>query len=405
MSEFFYKATTFDGKILEGSLEAENEKAVSLRLQQMGYLPIQIGTSDERRGAAISLPFRRRGRVSSKHLLLFTQELSTLLKSGSPLDRSLTLLIDLAESPAMKVVVQQVLKDVKGGKSFSEALAQHPNVFSKLYVNMVRAGEVGGFLNEVCERLAQFLEASEALRTTLINAMIYPALLTMVGIASIIILMTFVIPKFTQIFADMGRALPFATVVLMDLSQFVTHYGWLVLLGLVAIFLGWRRVLATPSGRLAWDQWILRWPVVGELFLKIEVARFTRTMGTLLRSAVPMMQAMSVVNEIVGNRAISSKLQTVAAGIKKGEGVATPIEQARIFPPLMVHLLEVGEETGKLDMMMLQIADIYDGEVRSSLKNLLALLEPAIILVMGLIVGMIVLSILSAILSINEVQF
>jgi general secretion pathway protein F len=405
MSEFFYKATTFDGKILEGSLEAENEKAVSLRLQQMGYLPIQIGTSDERRGAAISLPFRRRGRVSSKHLLLFTQELSTLLKSGSPLDRSLTLLIDLAESPAMKVVVQQVLKDVKGGKSFSEALAQHPNVFSKLYVNMVRAGEVGGFLNEVCERLAQFLEASEALRTTLINAMIYPALLTMVGIASIIILMTFVIPKFTQIFADMGRALPFATVVLMDLSQFVTHYGWLVLLGLVAIFLGWRRVLATPSGRLAWDQWILRWPVVGELFLKIEVARFTRTMGTLLRSAVPMMQAMSVVNEIVGNRAISSKLQTVAAGIKKGEGVAKPIEQARIFPPLMVHLLEVGEETGKLDMMMLQIADIYDGEVRSSLKNLLALLEPAIILVMGLIVGMIVLSILSAILSINEVQF
>jgi len=405
MAEFFYKATTFDGKLLEGSLEAENEKAVSFRLQQMGYLPVRIGTAALAKPASASLSFLRRARVPTKDLLLFTQELSTLLKSGSPLDRSLKLLIDLSENPAMKSVAQELLKDIKGGKSFSEALAQHPRVFSKLYVNMVRAGEVGGFLNEVCERLTEFLESSEALRTTLVNAMIYPALLTGVGIASIIILMTFVIPKFTQIFSDMGRALPLPTVILMNVSYGVTHYGWLIVLAGVATFLLWRRILATASGRLGWDQWILRWPVLGDLFLKIEVARFTRTMGTLLHSAVPMMQSLGVVSEIIGNRAIAAKLEGVAVGIKKGEGVARPIQEARMFPPLMVHLLEVGEETGKLDTMMLQIANIYDGEVRSTMKNLLALLEPSIILVMGLIVGMIVLSILTAILSINEIKF
>jgi general secretion pathway protein F len=405
MPEFFYKATTFDGKLLAGSLEAESEKAVSVRLQQMGYLPIDIGAADQRPAAAIAVPWGKNRRIRSKHLLLFTQELATLVKSGSPLDRSLTLLIELSESPAMKSVVQQVLKDIKGGRSFSEALAQHPKVFSKLYVNMVRAGEVGGFLNEVFERLAQFLEASDALRTTLINAMIYPALLTVVGIFSVVILMAFVIPKFTQIFSDMGRALPIATVVLMDVSNAFTQYWWLMLLGMAAIAFIWRQALATPSGRMAWDRSILRWPMVGDLMLKVEVARFTRTMGTLLHSAVPMMEAFTVVRELVSNRLIASKLETVAGGIKKGEGVARPIQEAGIFPPLMVHLLEVGEETGKLDAMMLQIADIYDGEVRSTVKNLLALLEPSIILIMGLIIGMIVLSILSAILSINEVHF
>ena len=405
MPEFFYKATTFDGKLLTGSLEADNEKAVSVRLQEMGYLPVQIGASGQRSSAALKLPWGKNRRVRSKHLLLFTQELSTLMKAGSPLDRSLSLLIELSETPVMKSVVQQVLKEIKGGKSLSEALAQHPKVFPKLYVNMVRAGEMGGFLNEIFERLAQFLEASEALRTTLVNAMIYPALLTVVGIVSIIILMAFVIPKFTQIFSDMGRALPLATVVLMDVSSAVTGYWWLMLLSLAAVFFIWRRALATPGGRMAWDRWILRWPLIGDLKLKVEVARFTRTMGTLLHSAVPMMEAFNVVREIVSNRLIASKLEGVANGIKKGEGVARPIQDAKIFPPLMVHLLEVGEETGKLDAMMLQIADIYDGEVRSTVKNLLALLEPSIILIMGLIIGMIVLSILSAILSINEVHF
>ncbi len=404
MPEFFYKATTFEGKLLTGSLEADTEKSVSIRLQQMGYLPIYIGAGEERRSRPISLPWGK-NRIRGKHLLLFTQELATLLRSGSPLDRSLTLLIELSESAAMKSVIRDVLKEIKGGKSLSEALAQHPKVFSKLYINMVRAGEVGGFLNEVFDRLAQFLEANEALRTTLINAMIYPALLTVVGIGSIIILMAFVIPKFTQIFSDMGRSLPLATVILMDVSGAITQYWWVMLLSLGAIIFLWRRALATPTGRMKWDQWILHWPLVGELTLKIEVARFTRTMGTLLHSAVPMMEAFNVVREIVGNRLIASKLESVAAGIKKGEGVAKPIQATQTFPPLMVHLLEVGEETGKLDAMMLQIADIYDGEVKSTLKNLLALLEPSIILVMGLIIGMIVLSILSAILSINEVHF
>lgn len=405
MSEFFYKATTLDGKLLQGSLDAADEKAVSERLQQMGYLPIQIGTQAPVQGTAIAWSMLRRNRVSRKHLLLFTRELSTLLQSGSPLDRSLTLLIELTDNPALKSVVREVSKDLKSGKSFSEALAAHPKVFPKLYVNMVRAGEMGGFLNEVCERLAQFLEASENLRTTIVNAMIYPALLTVVGIFSIVILMAFVIPKFTQIFQDMGRALPLATVILMNVSSFTTHYGWMVVIGLILLIWAWRQSLQNPATRLAWDRGILRWPVLGDLFLKIEVARFARTLGTLLQSAVPMMQAFGVVREIVGNAALAQKLEAVGAGIKRGEGVAKPIRQAGLFPPLMTHLLEVGEETGKLDAMLLQVGDIYDGEVRTALKNLLALLEPSIILLMGLIIGMIVLSILSAILSINQVQF
>lgn len=403
--EYFYKATTLSGKLIEGQLEAETERAVSDHLQERGYLPIQIRSVAAGRAVSFDWLNFRKTRVRNKDLLLLTQELATLLRSGQPLDRSLSILIELTDKPALKAILSEVLREVKGGKSLSESLAAHPKVFSKLYVNMVRAGEAGGFLNEVLERLVGFLEAAEELRSYLINAMIYPALLVVVGMASILVLLTFVIPKFTQIFQEIGRALPLPTVVLLNVSRFVTSYGWMLALATVGLILAWKTFVSTPQGRLQWDGWVLRTPLFGELVRKIEVSRFARTLGTLLHSAVPLLAAMNIVKEIIGNAAISSKFEDISAGIKKGEGVAAPVRASGVFPSLTVHLLEVGEETGKLDAMLIQVADTYDKEVRASMKNLLALLEPSIILVMGLIIGLVVLSMLVAIMSINEVQF
>ena len=393
-----------EGKIVEGSTEASDGAAASLRLQEMGLLPMRIGPASKEGllQREIRWPWMRK-KVKRKDLLIFTQELHTLVKAGFPLDRSLAALSQLAESPVLGEIVQEILKDVKGGMSFSEALSKHPEVFPKVYVNMVKAGEIGGVLDEILSRLVAFMESSENLRSYIVGAMIYPALLSVVALASVTILTLFVVPHFASIFQDMGVPLPLPMAVLAALSGILRNFWWLILILVLLGVFYFKRFRESGEGRLKWDRWLLHIPLAGAVIRKIEVARFSRTLGTLLHGGVPLLQAMTIVREIIGNQSIAAAIEPIRNGIKKGEGITQPMKQSGVFPPLAMHLIEVGEESGKLDGMLAQVADIYDNEVRNSVKNLIAFFEPALILLMGIIIGAIVVSMLLAIFSINDI--
>jgi general secretion pathway protein F len=404
MAEFSYKAVTTDGKVVEGIMEAADNGTVALRLQEMGLLPVRVGAAAKKNLLTREIPWPwKRKKVRRKDLLVFTHELHTLVRSGIPLDRSLAVLGKLAESPALAEVIQNVLNLVKGGKSFSEALGEYPGVFPKVYVNMVHAGEVGGVLEEILGRLTAFLETSENLRSYVIGALIYPALLSAVAVGSITILTMFVVPRFAEVFHDMGVPLPLPMTILTGLSSFLSRYWWLLLVASAMIAYYLKRFRTSPEGRLKWDRWLLQLPLWGPVVRKIEVARFSRTLGTLLHSGVPLLQGMTIVREILTNQGIATTIEPIRNGIKKGEGIAHPIKQSGVFPPLAMHLIEVGEESGRLDTMLIQVAEVYDTEVRNAIKNLIAFFEPALILVMGIVIGTIVVSMLMAIFSINEV--
>ena len=404
MPAYVYKASTLEGKIVEGTMDAADGGAVSLKLQDMGLLPVHVGASSQRTALSreIEWPWKRR-KVRRKDLLVFTQEIHTLVKAGLPLDRSLAVLAQLAESPALADVIQDVLREIKEGRSLSEGMGKHPEVFPRIYVSMVKAGEAGGILEEILARLETFLETSENLRSYLVGALIYPALLSIVGVASVTILTLFVVPRFAGIFKDMGLPLPLPMAILKGVSDLLTGYWWLMLVVAVALAVYLRRFRSGSEGRLQWDRMVLKLPLLGVVIQKIEVARFARTLGTLLHSGVPLLQAMTIVREIVSNQGISTMIEPIRNGIKKGEGISQPMKQSGVFPPLAMHLVEVGEESGKLDVMLIQVADVYDNEVRKSVKNLLAFFEPALILIMGIIIGTIVVSMLLAIFSINDV--
>ncbi len=404
MPSFSYKASTFEGKIVEGTMEASDNGTVSLKLQEMGLLPVHIGAPARQTllRREIEWPWKRK-RVRRKDLLIFTQELHTLVRAGFPLDRTLAVLGQLAESPAMAEVIQDVLKEVKGGKSFSEGLAKYPAVFPKVYISMVKAGEAGGALEEILTRLSSYLVSSEELRSYIVGAMIYPALLSFVGLVSVTILTLFVVPRFTSIFQDMGVPLPLPMAFLKGISSFLTYYWWVVLAAILLAGLYFKRFRDSIEGRLKLDRWMLRVPLLGAVLRKVEVARFSRTLGTLLHGGVPLLQSMTIVRDIIGNQSIAITIEPIRNGIKKGEGISQPMKQSGVFPPLAMHLIEVGEESGKLDSMLIQVAEVYDVEVRNSVKNLIAFFEPALILLMGIIIGTIVVSMLMAIFSINDI--
>jgi general secretion pathway protein F len=388
MPQFQYRASDADGKILEGMIEAGEVAVAVARLQDRGLIPLRVGAAEAPRSgiASISLPtisFKRG--VRTRDLLIFTHELSTLLASGLPLDRSLQILSELSERAEMKRVVADVLQSVQRGKSLAEALAQHPKVFAPLYVNMVKAGEIGGVLDAVLHRLEDYLERADELKNEVRSALIYPALLTFVALASVTILLTYVLPKFAAIFAEMGQALPFSTRFLLGLSAAMRGYWWALLLGVVAAYFGGLHYIRTPAGRLKWDQFQLR-----------------IVLGTLLKSGVPMLQALDIVRDVSENLVLAQAIDEVKVGVRGGSGVAGPLSHSAVFPPLALQMISVGEETGKLDEMLVQVAEYFDKDVRQQVKRLTALLEPALLLVGGVVVGFVVLSMFSAIFSINN---
>lgn len=406
MGMFYYTAVDGSAQIVQGSLEAQDEKAVIGWLRESGYYPIRI----ERREAALAPSFQSRlGRLarrpSRRDVLTFTQQLHVLLEAGLEVDRSLAIVSELTENRRLQQIIRQVLADVQGGLSLADSLTKHPKVFSRLYVNMVKAGEAGGVLELVLGRLAAFMESTKALRDEILSALLYPSLVMAVGGGAVFVLLDFVIPRFARLFAEAGQLLPLSTRILLGISALTAGYWWVFLGLLILGGLGVRGYIQTEEGKAMWDHLKLRLPVLGRLIRELEVARFARTLGTLLQSGVPILTALSIVAETIGNVAIARALPRLKEGVKRGEGIAGPLKACGVFPPMAVHMAKVGEETGRLEEMLLKVADVYDGRVKTSLKRLLSLLEPLLILSLGLIVGFIVLSMLLAIFSISEVPF
>ena len=403
MGQFQYRAADAEGKVVEGTIDAPEQAAVVSRLHDRGLIPLRIVVAGERKASAGSRVSRwaPKRRAGSRDLLILTQELSALIGAGLPLDRSLATLHDLADHPDVKAAVSSVLTAVRGGKGLAEAMSQH-RIFPPLYVNMVRAGEIGGFLEASLTRLAEYLERSEELKSDVIGAMIYPAFLMLSLGGSMLFLLIYVLPKFSDLFQGMGQALPLPARIVMAVSLAIRSYWWLLpVLG----FIGWygqRRWLSTPAGRLQWDQTKLRLPGLGMILRKLETARFCRTFGTLLRSGVPMVQALTIVREIAGNAVLARALGDVEVGVREGAGVSTPLARSGAVPALAIQMISVGEETGRLDEMMLRVAEHYDREVRASIQRFTRLLEPVMIVVMALLVGFVVISMLNAVFSLND---
>ena len=404
MPEFLYKAATLTGQTVEGLMEGKDEGAILQSLHQLGYIPIRIISGHEKE-PSFRFPSFLAKRVGVKNLLTFTEELSTLISAGLPIDRSLEILGTLTENEKLRETVKDILKRIEGGSSLAEALGYYPRIFTKLYINMVKAGESGGFLEVILSRLAQYLKNTKEIKDQIVSVMIYPLILAFVSGISIAILVTFVIPRFAKIFSDMGQAIPLPTQIVLSFSQFAKGYWWVVLGIIALVYYGLRMYKKDAERKWKWDRFKLRWVAIGDLIKKMEVARFARTLGTLLQSGVSILPALNLVKEISQNEAISRSIAYVHDKLREGKGISKSLEETGVFPPLAVHMIGVGEETGRLDEMLVKVAETYDENVRTAVRRVVSLIEPLILLVMGGVVGFIVLSILLAITSITEIPF
>ena len=398
MAVFSYRATTMAGESIEGVIEASDEKLALERLKNTGVIPLRI-VAAKQGGLKGRIDLRR----SKSDLLTFTGELSVLLGAGLPLDRGLNILSEISEGKAMKEIIESVLKAIREGSSFSDALQKHPKTFPRLYVNMVRAGEAGGVLEVVLDKLNEFLESSKELKENILSAMIYPVILSVTGGISIIILLTFVLPKFSVIFAELGGSLPLSTQILLGVSTALRTYWWACLAVLIGAGALLRSYMGSSKGRYAWDKLKLR--LLGDVIRKLETARFCRTLGTLLRSGVGILQALNNSKDVISNRVIASGLDEVVKGAKEGKGISGPIANAKVFPVLAISMIKVGEETGQLDTMLLKVATAYEKSLKEAVKRFVGFIEPAMILLMGLIIGFIVISMLLAIFSMTDLPF
>ena len=397
---FHYRAIGADGKLRSGLITAENTNHVARELLRQGLTPVYVG-AEEKKGFAIRLPSFGSGR--RKDVLFFTQELSTLLNSGVPLDRALSITSELTVKPQFRTVVGDILRSIKGGKSLADALAIHTLYFSDLFINMVRAGEASGSLGQIFERLSEFERSRDDLRSYIVSSMIYPSLLALVGAGSVFVILDFVVPRFASVFDDSRMKIPVPTQIMLQASKVVQDWWWLVAIALVGSMVTFRLYTSTAKGRLWWDETRLKIPMLGDALRKAETSRFARAMSTLVGNTVPLVQALHISAGILYNSRMANSLKEVAQGVKRGEGISQPLARTKMFPPLASHLLTVGEETGKLDLMFARMADIYEEETRASIKRFTAIFEPLVILIMGIIVGGLVLSMLIAITSINDV--
>jgi general secretion pathway protein F len=400
VTTYFYKAVAADGRPRSGTLTAVTEKFVLSELRKQGLTPVYVGLQASK-GFELKLPGFKGPR--RQDILFFTQEMSTLVNAGVPLDRALSIASELTERPRFRAVVLDVLRLIKGGKSFADALHAYPEHFSELYINMVRAGEASGSMGVIFARLTEFERTRDDLRGYIVSALIYPALLALVGIGSITVLLNFVVPRFASVFEGSRMKIPLPTKLLLETSKYVQTYGWIVLLSLAVVGVAFYSFVKTKQGRLWWDSFRLKVPLLGDALRKAETARFARAMGTLVANSVPLVQSLGIAGATLNNRRIARSLESVAQGVKRGEGIAGPLKRSHAFPPLAGHLLSVGEETGKLDEMFHRMADIYENDTRVAIRRFTSLFEPLVILVMGLIVGAMILSMLLAITSINEV--
>mgnify|MGYP000317154800 CR=1 FL=1 len=414
MPDFVWRAATTSGQITEGRINSANAALALKQLRSQGLAPISL--DDEALGGALTAPMAGRpeqgfvpvktkvdkGPVKAADVLALSSELAIMLRAGLALDSALRVLIEMSYKPSLSSLLQQLLDDVKSGTALSKALAKHPHLFGDFYVNMVRSGEVSGQMSSVLDRLVEHMEGQRALRESVVSATIYPAILLVVAILSLVGMLGFVVPQFEKLFTDMGDALPWPTKIVMEMGHLFTRYG--VVLGVFAFVAGYAvlRWLRSPAGRLWWQGWILRLPMVGRLALKYQLTLYARSLGTLLGNGVPLLTALAIATDTVGNTVLQKSLSRVSPIVKEGGKVVQAVTATGIFEPLAVNLIRVGEETGRIGPMMIELANILNREVEVGIKRLLTLLEPLLILVLGFLIAGIIISILLVILSIND---
>ena len=412
MPVYRYKAVSPAGEVATGELEAANEGEIVDRLRDQGLLPMQVaqasGAAAAAGGAAPAAAAEGRRRwfmaktVTGNHLGAMTRELATLLRAGLPLDRALELLIGLAPTPAVSTLLQQIRDDVRGGKALSQALDARRDVFSRFYVNIIRAGEAGGALGVVLTRLADTMERNKELRENVKSALIYPTILVCVAVLSVMVLLVWVVPQFEQTFAHAGKAMPLPTVIVVVVGTFLKQWWWAVL-AFVVLFAWWaRRRLADPVVRHRWDARVLRMPLVGDLVTKVEVARLARTLATLLGNGVALLTGLAIVRETLGNSVLAGALEGVIARLREGKGFGRPLAETGLYPKLATQMILVGEESGRLEEMLNRVAEVYDREVQMAIKRFLAILEPALILGLAVMIGGIVFAILLGVMGMSE---
>lgn len=405
MALYFYKAVSRDGESLEAEREAADEASLVAALQAEGLIPIRV-TQAGARTFSLSALRAGRSRFGYKEIGLFTRELLTLLQAGLPLDRALNVLLDLtATDPKLHAMIERILKMVKGGSQLSDALDAQGGVFTRFYVNLVRAGEAGGALDVVLERLSEYLDRSKELRDTVVTALIYPAILLVMATVSLMVLLMFVVPQFTELFESAGKELPVATQITIGIADGLRSYWWLIVLAVLAIVLFFRTQLADPRRRLAWHRRLLWSPLVGDMVRKIETSSLSRTLATLLQNGVPLLTSLAIVKETLNNVAAAERLESAVASVKEGSGLSAPMAEVGWLPNLAVQMIKLGEESGHLPDMLERVATTYDKEVKTAVQRLLALLEPALIVGLGVVIAGIISSILMAILSVNDLAF
>lgn len=398
MGSFTYRAKDRKGTPIEGVMEAESTGAVTARLQAMGYFPLTVAEVTPRRTTS-AISILSRIRVSDVAALF--RQLSDLIGAGVPLVRALAVVTDQTPNEQLRGILQQISQDVSSGDSMAQAMAKHPKVFPKLHCSMVRAGEAGGLLGDVLERLAMFTEAEEELRSKIWSSLAYPLVMVGAGTVAIVVLVTVVIPRIITIFDSIDQALPPITELLIGIISFTRSYWWALLGGLIAIAAGLYNLARTDDGRLMIDRILLRTPLVGTIIIKREVGKFARTLGSLIRNGVTILSALEIVADVITNRVIQREVAQIPADITQGEGISKTLQGSRVFPPVVVNMIAVGEETGHLDSALLRIADSYERQVERSVKTLTSLIEPLIIVAMAVVVGFLVIAMLLPIFSID----
>jgi general secretion pathway protein F len=403
MPNFHYKAITRDGIESEGEMMAASSAAVIQKLQESGSIPL---FAEERRSSGGKQAARnksgRRRRNSRPDVAGFTRSLASLLSSGAPLDRALAIMLDVEDDEATRELIEKIQSSVRGGAALSAAMQEHGSTFTGFYISMIRAAEVSGTLPEGLERLLDYLERSRELREKITSALIYPSILLVVAGLSVVILLTLVVPQFRPIFEEMGSALPLATRFVLVISDGIAGYWWLAVLLIVVAVLGGKRWLADATNRFRLDGWLLRLPLVGELISASETAKFSRSLGTLLRNGVPVLQSLEIGRDTLTNRAMAESVATAAGSLKEGGDLSATLEGRGVLPKLAIQMIRVGEESGNLDKMMLRIAKVYDNEVALKVQRLLAVLEPVLIIGLGILIAGIIMSILVGVISIND---
>jgi len=408
MALYAFDAVRQSGDPVSAQVEAASEADAVERVREQGLILLRIQTasaaafSSHDKGKSFFGRLLAPRKVTREQVIAFTRDLANLISAGLPLDRAFELLVSLADTGPMAALLQDLRDRVRGGKSLSQALIEHPKQFDRLFVNMVRAGEASGTLGPVLERISEFQERSAELRSSVQSALMYPMVLIGVAVIAVFTMIFFVVPKFEATFRQFGKALPPATENLLALSHWMKEDGWMLLVGAAAVFILVRGRLRSPQGLLAWHRRKLKLPVLGDLFSKIEVARLARTLGTLLGNGVSLLPALTIVKDTVDNRALANSLDGVLVRLKAGQGFARPLMETGLYPKLAVHMVAVGEETGRLDAMLLKVAQVYDVEVNTALKRALGLMEPILILTLAVVVGGIIFALMSALLGLTE---